>query len=177
MHSFILYVPISYTFCGQFGIGSFIESFFWEGKEGSKINHLVRWNFTYQDQSNGELGIGALKHRNLALISKQGWRSIQEPHSVWREVIGSIHGSQVFGWHKCDSNNFSLRSPWTSISKTWRKFEKLALFTLGNEQRTHFWIDHWINNYPLRFPRLFALSLNQGGSDSSTLSWNFSFRC
>lgn len=49
-----------------------------------------------QAQNSGDLGLGALKHRNLALIAKWGWRFIHDPNSLWRQVIVSIHGSQDF---------------------------------------------------------------------------------
>lgn len=41
-----------------------IEDFF-QGREEISINHMVK--------NKGELGIGTLKHRNLATIFKWGW--------------------------------------------------------------------------------------------------------
>lgn len=72
------------------------EFFFWEGKNGSsKINHLVHWQVVSDSRSHGGLGIGALKHRNLAFHAKWGWRFMQQPHSLWRKVIISTHGRSL----------------------------------------------------------------------------------
>lgn len=51
-----------------------LQNFFWEGNDGGKINHLVRWNLVTKAPKDGCLDFGALKHRNLALVAKWGWR-------------------------------------------------------------------------------------------------------
>lgn len=58
-----------------------LRAFFWEGREGSQIHHLVRLSFRSQAQVNEGFGIEALKPIRLALISICGWRFIQEPCS------------------------------------------------------------------------------------------------
>lgn len=44
--------------------------FFWEGKSGGKANHLVSWKSVSKPLGDGRLGLGALKHRNMAFVAK-----------------------------------------------------------------------------------------------------------
>lgn len=51
--------------------------FFWEGQKGSKLNHLVKWSTASKALSDGGLGLGNLKNRNLALPFKWNWRFLR----------------------------------------------------------------------------------------------------
>lgn len=85
-----------------------LRSFFWEGKVGGKIYHLVRWSLVSKAQSEGALGIGGLKHRNSALIAKWGWRFIHELDTLQRKVILSIRN--FYQWHTSGKLLLSLRT-------------------------------------------------------------------
>uniref|UniRef100_A0A9I9EHW8 Uncharacterized protein n=1 Tax=Cucumis melo TaxID=3656 RepID=A0A9I9EHW8_CUCME len=80
-------------------------------------------------------------------------------------------------------NNCSLRSPWISISRAWRKVEVLATFNIGNGRRIGFWGDPWFEKVALKlqFLKLFRIALSPKGSiedhwDSITQSWALLFR-
>lgn len=159
-----------------------MRNFFWEGHKGGKINHLVKWKLITGNQSDGGLGIRNLRAKNAALLAKWGWRFMKEKNSLWRQVVQSIHGKSLFGWHTSGLAICSLRSPWVSISRTWLKVEALAMFKVENG-RTTFWLEPWVNKTPLidLFPRFFRISLNPRGAiaefwDPSTTSWSINFR-
>lgn len=59
-----------------------MRSFFWEGYNGSKVNHLVKWDVVSKSQSNGSLGFGGLKNRNMTLSAKWGWKYVFEQDSL-----------------------------------------------------------------------------------------------
>lgn len=124
-----------------------------------------------------------MKLRNLAMLSKWGWRFMQESEALWRNVITSIHGEDHFQWHTIRKEVANLRSPWISISRQWQKIEALAIFKVGDGRRITFWSDPWIENLPLkvRFPRLFKLALKPTGTvadhwDPSSSSWDLAFK-
>lgn len=48
--------------------------FFLGRKEWGKVNHLVSWKSVSKSLGDGGLGLGALKHRNIALVARWGWR-------------------------------------------------------------------------------------------------------
>ena len=160
-----------------------MRNFFWEGHKGGKLNHLVKWDLTTKTQSEGGLGFGSLKSKNMALLAKWGWRFMKEEDSLWCQVVRSIHGRSPFGWHTSGEFKNSLRSPWNSISRSWVKVEGLAVYKVGNGRRVAFWLDPWADNLPLHilFPRLYGISLSKGGAiadfwDYATSSWSINFR-
>lgn len=67
-----------------------------------------------------------------------------------------------------------------SISKTWDKFESLAIFKLGNRRKIYFWSDSWCleTSFKVCFPRQFRFASLPNGSindhwDTATSSWSF----
>ncbi|TYK22579.1 hypothetical protein E5676_scaffold584G00340 [Cucumis melo var. makuwa] len=108
---------------------------------------------------------------------------MKEDTAMWRQVIRSIHGSETFDWHTQSKSGNSLRSPWVSISREWKKVEILAPFKLGNGRRVAFWADSWAREIPLKTQnsKLFKIALLPIGSvaahwDSDTNSWAIVFR-
>lgn len=116
-------------------------------------------------------------------LAKWGWRFTKEYDFLWSQVVKSIHGSSLFGWHTNGKVSCSLHSPWIGISRTWLKVEALAIFKIGNGRRVAFWLDPWVDRSPLKviFPRLYKISLNPNGAvsdywDSSHSLWSITFR-
>lgn len=87
-----------------------IRNFFWEGRKGGKLNHLVKWEQTIEGYQDGGLGYGCLKTRNLALLAKWGWRYLKGEPSLWQQVIMSIHGGNIFNWHTTGKEGVSLKA-------------------------------------------------------------------
>ncbi|PWA92394.1 reverse transcriptase domain, Reverse transcriptase zinc-binding domain protein [Artemisia annua] len=103
-------------------------------KEGVKQISWVSWNKVLVSKTDGGLGVGSIKTKNMGLLGKWKWRFINEQGALWRKVIAEIHGS---------SGGFD-----TMGGKIYRGTQTL------------FWKDNWLNNLgPLKecFPRLFAL--------------------
>ena len=160
-----------------------MRNFFWEGHKGGKLNHLAKWELVTKDLKDGGLGLGNVRSKNVALLSKWGWRFTRETEALWCLVIKSIHGSGLFNWHTNGEGNGSLRSLWTSISKQWLKMEVLVKFKVGNWCRISFWQDPWIDKLPRssRFPNVFKIAAKPKGSVAeyrgpTTSSWDISLR-
>ena len=81
---------------------------------------------TSRSQADGGLGIGGLRWKNSTLVAKWGWRFMKEENSFWSQVVRSIHGSSLFGWHTSGVVGFILRSPWINITRIRQKIESLA---------------------------------------------------
>lgn len=127
-----------------------MQNFFWEGNSGSKINHLVSWRKVTPSQLDGGMGLGGIRIQNNALLAKWAWRYMKEDTTLWRKVLGSIHGSETFDRNILNKSGNSLRSSWVSISRAWKKVEILAWFKLGNGRRQEFWADSWAGEIPLK---------------------------
>lgn len=63
--------------------------FLWEGPNNNGKPHLINWNTTQLAIKEGGLGIGNIKQRNRALLSRWVWRYITEPKQLWRRLISA----------------------------------------------------------------------------------------
>ena len=73
-----------------------VRKLFWEGNKGGKLNHLVKWDAVIKSYKDGGLSLGKLKHKNLALLSKWGWRFSKEQNSLWCQGTRNINRSSTF---------------------------------------------------------------------------------
>ena len=46
----------------------------------------------------GGLGLGELKNKNRALLTKWWWRFGEEREAIWRKVIEFTYGEDRWGW-------------------------------------------------------------------------------
>ena len=75
-----------------------VRKFFWKGNKGGKLDHLAKWDDVTKSQKDEGLGLGKLKHKNLALLSKWGWRFLVEQNSLcvkWLEA--SMEAAPLIG--------------------------------------------------------------------------------
>lgn len=87
-----------------------MRNFFWEGHNGGKMNHLVKWELVTRSQEDGGLGLHGLRNRNSALLAKWGFQFMNEENAIWCKVVKSIHGRSNFNWHAAGKASVSLRS-------------------------------------------------------------------
>lgn len=90
--------------------------------------------------------------------------------------------TKQYNWHTARKYENSLRSPWISISRTWRKAEALPFFKLGNGSRIAFWTNMWVDVLPVGicYPRLFKIAILPNESiaahwDRLISSWSITF--
>lgn len=72
--------------------------FLWEGGRGKKKAHLVNWEVACRPKVHGSLGIGCLKDRNVALLSKWLWRFSTEGGGLWHSIVLSKYGCHSNDW-------------------------------------------------------------------------------
>ena len=68
-------------------LNSMVRNFWWGQKENERKMTWISWDKLCQRKSEGELGFKDLRAFNLALLAKQGWRSIQNPSSLLHKVL------------------------------------------------------------------------------------------
>nr|GEX04997.1 Myc-type, basic helix-loop-helix (bHLH) domain-containing protein [Tanacetum cinerariifolium] len=82
---------------------TYVKRFFWGGDAHGSHIHWVGWDRISRSKDEGGLGFRNLKAFNLALLAKQGWRLIVNPHSFWGRVLKGIqwqvgNGSDIYFW-------------------------------------------------------------------------------
>lgn len=88
-----------------------MSNFLWEEQNGSKMNHLVKWDIASKALLDGGLAVGNLKNRNLALLFKWNWWFLKDPDAFWCKIVPSIHGVDIYHWHTSRKYGLSLRNP------------------------------------------------------------------
>ncbi|GJW28722.1 reverse transcriptase domain, reverse transcriptase zinc-binding domain protein [Tanacetum coccineum] len=99
--------------------------FFWGGVGEHKKLSWVKWDMLLASHREGELNIGSLRGKNLALLGKWWWRFKKEGGSLWVRVIKNIHGG---------SGGLGERGGLIGEKRVrWRKKENgLLVFGVGN---------------------------------------------
>lgn len=88
------------------------ENFLWKGRELNKP-HLIK--DVSRSQKNGELGIGGIANRNVALLGKWHWLFPKERHSLWASILRCKCGFSLNVWDFNQILPSSDHSPWKSI--------------------------------------------------------------
>ena len=63
------------------------RNFLWGDSLERKKVHLVNWQHVCHKKKNGGLGIRRARDQNLALLSKLGWKLLNEEEGLWLEVL------------------------------------------------------------------------------------------
>ena len=64
-----------------------IRNFWWRGSDKTNGVHWISWDKLLKQKRNGGMGFRELQCFNLALLSKLGWRIIQNPGSLLSSVL------------------------------------------------------------------------------------------
>ncbi|XP_004301203.1 PREDICTED: uncharacterized protein LOC101302660 [Fragaria vesca subsp. vesca] len=118
---------------------------FWWGMtpRGNKI-HWRSWDFLSQPKADGGLGFRNLQHFNMALLAKQVWKLVENPTSLWAEVLKSRYFP--------DCNFFSAlkgyRASWSWSSLLEARDIILAgcCWQVVNGSSVRVWQDKWLPN-------------------------------
>lgn len=147
------------------------RDFLWEGGRERKM-HLVNWEVACRSKAFGDLGIGQLKDRNTALLSKWLWRFSTERESLWHSIIQSKYGCHSNGWDVNPNPNRFMSLVWRNIITLFPLIASHLRFSVGNGNVIHFWKDLWWQDQLLfdSFPRLFRLVCHKDAKVSNVIS-------
>ncbi|KAK1407239.1 hypothetical protein QVD17_38853 [Tagetes erecta] len=131
------------------------RSFLWGGKEDRHGIPWVAWETVTLPKDKGGLGITSLKYSNMAMLAKWWWRFKNEKHSLWWNVIWSLHHS-TRSWNPLPVK-LSSCGVWRNIFKVSDDFNKvnidlncLFIGVLGKGDRIRFWLDPWATEVPFK---------------------------
>lgn len=103
-------------------------------------------------KAKGGLGFKKLSTFNLALLAKQGWRLLQDEHSLLHRIykVRYFPSCSLLESQLGLNSSYAWREIW--VAKPWLK--KGSIWRIGNGERMHIWNDHWIPRLkPAPFPR------------------------
>lgn len=160
-------------------IVSIQRNFFWSGSLEKKNLPPAAWSDIQKSKEEVGLGVGNLRHQNLALLFKWLWRFSSEPDSLWRLVIADKYGYEPF-FSPADVSIPRRGGPWkalcTALVKDKNAYGLISSCIrkrIGDGENTQFWHDIWVGEIALKnlCPRLFRLSTTPNGPVSSFGFW------
>ena len=72
-------------------IDGLLRSFWWGSKEGKRRTCWVAWEDMTKPKCMGRLGFRDIELFNLALLTRQAWRILQEPSSLSAQVLKAVY--------------------------------------------------------------------------------------
>ena len=112
--------------------------------------HLISWEKLSKPKTYGGLGFWNLQYFNLAMLARQAWRILQNPHSLCSQVLAARY---------FPNGSIPEAIPHAGISYTWRSIikgiqwlKKGIIWRVGNGERIKIWTDQWIPRGSTRRP-------------------------
>uniref|UniRef100_A0A2N9G3J3 Reverse transcriptase zinc-binding domain-containing protein n=1 Tax=Fagus sylvatica TaxID=28930 RepID=A0A2N9G3J3_FAGSY len=144
-------------------LNAMFSDFWWGHHDKAKKAHWLRWSKLCHSKDSGGMGFRDLKAFNLAMLAKQGWRLIQNPHSL----ISRVFKAKYFPHGEFLEANIGYRPSyaWRSIALA-RETLKLGLcWHIGDGQSVRIHSDPW--NLMSGAERLYILFFRTGMLSSS----------
>ena len=132
-------LPVS--FCKR--IQSVLTRFWWDDPKGKRKMSRVAWSKITKPKAGGGLGIRDIQTFNQALLAKQAWRILTQPHSLLaRVLLGKYCHSKSF----IESDTPAVCSHgWRSILHGRDLLKGNLGRAIGNGETTRVWKDSWIS--------------------------------
>ncbi|XP_035551759.1 uncharacterized protein LOC118349911 [Juglans regia] len=127
-------------------LNQILRKFWWGFNEDSSKIQWVKWKELSGSKEMGGLGFRDLRCFNLALLSKQGWRILQNPTSLVAQVLKQKY------FNKGDLLEAKLGTrpsfAWRGIHASLTLLKKCLIWRVGNGQKINIWQDRWIPSLP-----------------------------
>lgn len=124
--------------------------FVWGSSQEKRKMHLLSWKRICRPKSQGGLGLRKAKDMNRALVSKVGWRLLNDKGSLWARVLKKkykVTTAHDVSWLKPKS---TWSSTWRSIGVGLREVVSRGIgWVPGDGKSIKFWSDRWLMKKPL----------------------------
>ena len=116
-HAILVYamgcLDLTKTFCDD--LSALIGRYWWSQMDKTNKIHWISWEKLPKPKTDGGLGFRNLHYFNLAMLARQAWRILQNPHSLCSQVLAARYFP----------NGSMLEAiPCAGISYTWQSIIK-----------------------------------------------------
>ncbi|XP_057427644.1 uncharacterized protein LOC130720950 [Lotus japonicus] len=135
-------------FCNS--ICSHIARFWWKRPGKDRGIHWKQWKDITKAKGRGGQGFKDFTHMNTAHLAKQAWRIMDDPNSLWAQVLkGLYHPNTSFMQAK---KKASASWGWNSILQGRDFIKNNGKWIIGEGNEVNIWEDNWVVNPPLQDP-------------------------
>ena len=131
-------------------ITSLIRQFWWGSKQGKRKPYWVAWDEMTKPKHLGGLGFRDLEIFNLALLSKQAWRMLQNPTSLSARILKGVYFPDVSLFEVSLGNHPS--QIWRAILDGRDIMVQGLVRRIGNGETTDIWHDNWLPRKHMKRP-------------------------
>ncbi|XP_041020459.1 uncharacterized protein LOC121262108 [Juglans microcarpa x Juglans regia] len=123
-------------------INKLIQKFWWGSSSDRSKTQWLPWKQLGKAKTEGGLGYRDFEDFNVALLAKQDWRIIQQPHSLAARVLKAKYFYRSdFLRGKVGSNASYL---WRSFMAAKQVLQEGLVWRIGNGEAVNIWHDRWI---------------------------------
>ncbi|KAM2190433.1 hypothetical protein ACFX1Q_026403 [Malus domestica] len=162
------------SFCEE--LNMMIAKFWWSGEPGKRKIHWVNWLTLSKSKEEGGLGFRDLYAFNIALLAKQAWRFIMQPHLLAFTFFKARYFPSINFLNAPVKTNTSF--VWRSVAATHPVISKGLRWQVGDGSCIKIWGDNWLprENYfkvftPPPLPLLLEATVESLFLDG-TRTWN-----
>jgi hypothetical protein len=131
---------ITKEMCEQ--ISTMVARYWWSNQDEENKMHWVSWEKMIKPKGKGGLGFRDIHMFNLAMLAKQGWRLIQDPHSLCARVLRAKYYPNCSLWEARSTVGISYT--WRSILKGINVLKEGVIWRVGNGCSIKIWKDPWL---------------------------------
>ncbi|XP_031131836.1 uncharacterized protein LOC116033219 [Ipomoea triloba] len=120
-----------------------MNSFWWKGgKRENKGIHWKSWDKLCHPKKWGGMGFRSLRDFNLAMLSKQSWRLINNQTSLAAQIFRArYYPNSSFLEAKLGTNSSFI---WSSLVQTQDIIRKHSKWRVGNGSNINIWTEDWL---------------------------------
>jgi hypothetical protein len=124
---------------------SMMSRFWWGSNVDQRKIPWIKWKKNCKQKKRGGMGFRDLRAFNEALLAKQGWRILTEPHSLMAKTLKARYFPKCKFLQAKQGHRASYS--WQSIQKASWILKRGCFWLVGNGQNIKIWEDKWLNLY------------------------------
>ncbi|XP_051209407.1 uncharacterized mitochondrial protein AtMg00310-like [Lolium perenne] len=123
-------------------INSMLRSFWWGSKDGKRKTCWVSWETMCSPKFNGGMGFRDIELFNIAMLSRQAWRILQNPEALSSRILKATY------YPATDFLDAPLGSHpsqvWRAIAEGRDAMKQGLIRQIGTGEGTHAWNQNWL---------------------------------
>jgi hypothetical protein len=123
-------------------LNGLMQKFWWGQNNGSNKIHWLKWEKMGCSKNQGCLGFRDFRCFNKALLAKQRWRLLQDPHSLAGRIIKAKYFPRCTFLEAQKGTQGSFA--WTSIFSARELLMEGLIWSVGDGKQVRIWGDKWM---------------------------------
>jgi hypothetical protein len=127
-------------FCDE--LSAMIAKYWWSKQDKENKIHWISWWKMIKPKGQGGLGFRDIHGFNIAMLSRQAWRFIQNPDSLCASILKAKYfpDCHILEAKPCDNMSYT----WRSILHGVELVKKGVIWRIGDGEHVNIWQDPWI---------------------------------